>query len=193
MSANLCGCGCGTAVSGRFARGHNKRVMTVIPIAERFWKKVNKNGPLVRPEISPCWLWTGATAEHGYGQICDLRPKKHLRRATHVSIEIATGRPIPRGVDVLHKCDNPPCVNPEHLFLGTPRENSADALAKGRLAVGERHPCARLSDADVDEIRTAARDVATRARLAEKFGVRPLTIWKIQTGRSRRRDGWRAA
>jgi len=101
------------------------------PIADRFWPKVDKNGsaPEHCPELGPCWVWTGAHVPWGYGQI-GLTGRKN-GRAHVVSWEMHNG-PIPDGLWVLHKCDNPPCVRPDHLFLGTVQDNTADMIAKGR-------------------------------------------------------------
>jgi hypothetical protein len=94
-------------------------------LAERFWVKVDKNGPLHPTLGTACWVWTGRHLTWGYGQI-----ENHL---THrLSWRLHNG-PIPNRLQVLHRCDNPPCVNPAHLFLGTNTDNRADSKAKGRM------------------------------------------------------------
>lgn len=93
------------------------------PLAKRFWDRVDfKPG-------GKCWLWTGSLSDRGYGY---LRHEGRIRRATHLSWEYANGASFPAGMFACHHCDNPPCVNPEHLFVGTARDNSLDMVAKGR-------------------------------------------------------------
>jgi hypothetical protein len=93
------------------------------PVAERFWEKVDKSGE--------CWTWRPVTGRHpfGYGM---FTPQHGQRVTSHrFSWQLAHG-PIPSGLFVLHKCDNPPCVRPDHLFLGTHKDNMADMKAKKR-------------------------------------------------------------
>jgi hypothetical protein len=97
-------------------------------IEERFWRKVNKDGPVPRPGMSNCWLWT-ASLTRGYGEIF-LHGKN--RRAHRVGYVIQSGTLIPDGLSVLHKCDINNCVRLDHLFLGTQTDNMRDMHAKGR-------------------------------------------------------------
>jgi hypothetical protein len=92
-------------------------------IASRFWSKVDATGG-----IDACWPWTGVRIPSGYGQLWS--GKRH-RPATRIAV-LLSGRDIPAGMIVCHTCDNPPCVNPDHLFVGTYSDNMRDMLAKGR-------------------------------------------------------------
>lgn len=98
-------------------------------VEERFWAKVNKNGPTVRGPLGPCWVWTAHLDEHGYGQFM-LRTRK-IARAPRFAWGLTNGE-IPDGLHTLHRCDNPACVRPEHLFLGSRRDNALDMMSKGR-------------------------------------------------------------
>ena len=138
------------------------------PVETRFWDYVNKDGPK-QPKIGKCWLWIGGTFSSGYGQFNN----KIEKRSHRFSYQLHFG-PIPIGKDVLHKCDNPRCVNPTHLFLGNPQINMADKVAKKRQAVGEKVHCSRLTTSQVIEIRRRykKRDkVNGRSALAKEFGV----------------------
>lgn len=106
---------------------------SAVAIAERFWKHVNKQGTIVREDLGNCWEWTGQSHEKGYGwmEFALKNPKKFVVRA-HRLVWILIYGEIPDGVHVLHRCDNPPCVRPEHLFLGDDDDNCQDAIRKGR-------------------------------------------------------------
>jgi len=110
----------------------NKRIKPGDPYSEidhdHFWSKVHKT--------DGCWLWTAGKFSTGYGQ-CHVRLWPMY--AHRISWMISNQRNIPYGLFVLHRCDNPPCVNPDHLFLGTQLDNRRDSVAKGRTAKGERH------------------------------------------------------
>lgn len=136
---------------------------------ERFWAKVEKT--------SGCWIWGGGQDSRGYGFMFDRRTRR-TERAHRLAYELAFG-PFERGLHVLHRCDNPPCVNPAHLFLGTRADNMRDARRKGRL-VGN----ARLGKDAAVEIRqryTGAR--GEQKLLAEEFGVSTATISRVLTGK----------
>ena len=106
-------------------------------VEERFWAKVNKDGPIPphRPELGKCWVWTASKYQNGYGQFSIGRKAIFAHR---LSFEIAHGQIAP-GWCVCHACDNKPCVNPGHLWLGSYADNMRDASAKGRMATGDRN------------------------------------------------------
>jgi hypothetical protein len=118
-----------------------------------------------------CIVWTGAVDRRGYGRIGCGGERDGWDYTHRVAWTLANGE-IPDGMYVCHRCDNPPCCNPDHLFLGTAAENSADMVAKGRAVgfPGETHPQAKLTDADVRLLRSLA-PTATYADLARRFGI----------------------
>lgn len=143
-----------------------------IPLEERFWNYVQKT--------DTCWLWTGATRNFGYGVINAGGDGGAALVAHRVSWEIHNG-PIPAGMVVCHKCDNPPCVRPDHLFLGTVADNNADMRQKGRASGGvrdrERHSQTKLTYAQIAEIQaTFIPGKTTYREFAERYGVAGSTI-----------------
>jgi hypothetical protein len=118
-----------------------------------------------------CLEWTGPTIGWGYGSL-KLRGKNYT---THRAAWLAYRGPIPAGAWVLHRCDNPPCINPEHLFLGDAKANTADMHAKGRYGrprtVGEDQWNHKLTWAQVREIRQRYADGERQTDLAEAYGV----------------------
>lgn len=124
-----------------------------------------------------CHVWQANRDKDGYGKITINRVSM---RAHRVSFARVFGE-IPPGAMVCHRCDNPPCVNPEHLFLGTAQENAADQIAKGRRQFyrGSAHGCAKLTDRDVLEIRAAS---GAQREIADRFGVSRGLVGRIQRG-----------
>lgn len=115
------------------------------PLAERFWEKVDKRGP------NECWLWRGAIGRHGYGNLGSGTGR--TLRAHRFSYELAHGA-IPNGLVICHRCDEPRCVNPTHLFAASQSSNLQDMANKGRSTRGERSPAAKLDGEAVLTIRT---------------------------------------
>lgn len=134
-------------------------------VVDRFWAKVDRRGP------DDCWEWTASFNGHGYGQFAINRlPRGAHRVAWMLTVD------DPGDLFVLHRCDNPACCNPAHLFLGTQADNIADMDAKGRGRrtgpAPERASTRKLDPADVIEIRRLYDDGGTLQReLADRFGV----------------------
>lgn len=139
-------------------------------LVDRFWEKVEK------PIENGCWVWKAYKDKRGYGQFWPTRASPV--RAHRVAWELANG-PIPAGMDVLHHCDNPSCVYPAHLFLGTQSDNILDCVSKGRFnrPFGEGNWKAKLTASQVKEIRQATE--LSQRKLAEKYHVSQWTIKSI--------------
>lgn len=145
---------------------------------ERFWRQVHRS--------EGCWEWTGGKLSNGYGRFwCEGRTI-----GAHVfSWRLHVGA-VPDGHFVCHHCDNPPCVNPVHLFTAPPRGNSGDMVTKGRWAgnhqgvLGERNGGAKLNESAVVEMRRRWVNGATSSELAEVFGVTRRAAWLAATGRT---------
>ena len=149
-------------------------------LEERFWSKVDKSGG---PDA--CWLWRGWIRADGYGDLHAAKPTLGTR-LTHRVVWILTHGTLPAELKVCHKCDNPPCCNPSHLFLGTYQDNIADCVAKGRNrgACGERNPLAKLTWDIVALIRTRLANGDQQRRIAKDLGVSDTTIRNIAKGRT---------
>lgn len=126
-------------------------------------------------EQNGCWRWVGTLDAAGYGLLC-VRDK--MVRATRLSL-LLHGVEVPAGQFACHHCDNPKCVNPDHLFAGTPKDNTHDALTKNRMLKGEKNGRAKLVEADVLAIRARHSVGATVKELAAEFGVWPTAISRI--------------
>lgn len=158
-------------------------------LEDRFWSKVD--------QTSGCGNWTAATSSSGYGLIGRGSRGAGLVRASHVSWMIHNGD-VPPGMWILHHCDNPLCVRPDHLFLGNHQDNMNDMISKGRdhknPNYGEDHPSTKLSDTQITEIVDAWHDapprrhgrVAFRNALCAKYGVSDTTIKGVVGGYARR-------
>ena len=175
IPSKTCACGCGEAVreTTTWANGHHWKMRTP---ANYFWPKVAVAGD------DECWLWTGSKFDTGYG--CVNRNWTAIG-AHRISYELHFG-PIPDGMFVCHRCDNKACVNPRHLFIGTPRENTQDMMIKGRHRVGmptrptgEDHPMAKLNWNAVRDIRLARKNGALLRELAGRYKVTEALISAI--------------
>ena len=143
---------------------------------QRFWSKVDLDGPVLVPSLGACWVWVATRDKHGYGWFDG--------KAHRASWELAHGA-IPPGICVLHKCDHPPCVRPEHLFLGTKADNTRDMVSKGRArgVVGIEHHNAKLTNADVIEIRRARAAGESVREISARFGISGPIVYRIMSGK----------
>mgnify|MGYP001583543857 CR=1 FL=1 len=156
-------------------------------IAKRFWAKVQKT--------DGCWIWLGCKIRRGYGQISEGGGRRKMLSAHRVSWIIHYG-PISPSINILHRCDNPPCVRPDHLFMGTSKDNSEDMVRKGRnwkvkgenhhfvrnpaiVPRGESNGNSKLRTEDVIEIRKFHRAGISMRRLAARYSVDKKTISMI--------------
>lgn len=126
-----------------------------------------------------CWEWTGGRHRSGYGYVCFDRRVLYAHR---VSYTVHHG-PIPAEHFVCHRCDNPPCVNPAHLFIGTPADNFADMKSKGRHARGATNGHARLSEESVRKIRLQVQAGVPQPTIASELGVSQSTVSLVASGR----------
>jgi len=135
-----------------------------IPVSVRFWSKVERT--------DTCWVWRGAKSGPGYGamRISGRRVGTH-----RLSYELFVG-PIPAGMHVCHTCDNPPCCNPAHLFLGSAADNQHDKARKGRAAARSRNGAAKLTDAQFDEVIERVAAGERQSHVARDFGVTPQAV-----------------
>jgi hypothetical protein len=142
-------------------------------LEERFWSRVKKT--------DGCWEWIGGKSQFGYGQI---KFNGDQLGAHRVSLSLA-GIDAPSDMFVCHHCDNPGCVNPEHLFLGTHKDNMADMWKKGRALPrrGSAHHNARLIEEDIPRIRDMLACGAKQKEIAELFGVGFNAISEIKLGK----------
>jgi hypothetical protein len=161
-------------MAGEKLRGRRKAAEAAL--RPSFWAQVDMLGE--------CWVWTGARTSAGYGH---LRYGGHDFSAHRCSFELTHGA-LPADMFVCHRCDNPPCVNPAHLFLGSPKDNTADMHRKGRASRmglrGEASASARTTDEGIIQIRLDFARGATTTELSRQFGYSEYYIRKIVKGKA---------
>lgn len=158
-------------------------VKPLFPLEQRLWAKIPHRG-------AGCWIWAGAKGTKGYGRITLGKGRPTI--TAHRAVWIVVNGEIPEGLLVCHSCDVKLCCNPEHLFLGTPADNSRDMVEKNRHRKGTPNPIFKLSAAQVNEIRKryVRRSVqlsgevyrSNKRELAKEFGVHPDYIRQVASG-----------
>lgn len=145
-----------------------------LTLAERFWAKVDRSaGP------DGCWPWLAGRNHQGYGRFRIGGRGSPTAHAHRVAWEVANGA-IPAGLLACHQCDNPPCCNPSHLFLGTTPDNVADRDSKGRTASGERS--GRSKHLDHDRIFALRAEGWSQERIAQAVGCSQTRVGQILRG-----------
>lgn len=152
-----------------------KTVLRGKPLGVRFAALVDRRGP------EECWPWKGRVDRDGYGRI--QSGDQSNVGAHRLALEEALGRKLELGEVACHRCDNRLCCNPAHLFVGSIQDNNQDAVAKERNAFGERHGHARLTEAQVIEIRSRRAAGARVLDLASEYGVSGRQIYNIAAGK----------
>ena len=154
------------------------KTKTTKPLAVRFWKRVRLS--------AGCWLWLGPPHHNGYGNIRtekDINGNSRLIGPHQASWLINHG-PIPAGFWVLHKCDTPLCVNPDHLYLGTRADNAMDMVVRERafMKKGSGHFLAKLTEIDIPVIRRLYTSGLSKRYIAGRYAVSDVTIHKLIAG-----------
>jgi hypothetical protein len=139
----------------------------------------------IQDPVSGCWEWQHSMSKWGYGMVRRNGRNMHSHRASY----IAFNGPIPSGMVICHKCDNRKCVNPDHLFVGTQKENLADARMKGRMfdppqRRGEQNNKSKLSEADVAKIRSMVSCGIGKTAIGRMFGIHRETVRRAAEGRT---------
>jgi DNA-binding XRE family transcriptional regulator len=151
----------------------------------RFWRHVDKTGPVPAhlPDLGPCWLWIGSRLPSGYGRVQSGAPGRWRCEYAHRMAWQVTYGPVPASQWVLHRCDNPPCVNPAHLFLGDAKTNAQDRNAKGRAWYqGQPTPWQEHVVRYLRAVRTQRG--MTQETLSATAGIHLNTISAIETGKA---------
>lgn len=151
---------------------------------DRFWAKVDKDGPVIRPELGPCWIWIAARNKHGYG-LFDFEGQ--WRQAHVVAYILTTGHePPPEAPKITHLCDGGEigCVRPSHLLADTQAGNLAGMVARGRSARGERSGKAKLTDVQARELVSRWRaGGVTQVTLADEYDLSKAQVCRIVGGK----------
>lgn len=136
--------------------------VTFDDIVKRFWSKVCKE------DTNECWMWIGCVNGSGYGS---FKTSYKSNMAHRFSWELVNGK-IPNGLEILHKCDNRLCVNPNHMDIGTSKDNMRDMINKGRSGVGDKNSMSKYTELDVLRIKKAyKKGISTYESVGKLFGI----------------------
>lgn len=165
---DYCACGCGeiTGSGRKYVTGHQ----TEKPLTERLWSKVAVSDP------NSCWDWQGGLNIGGYGQV-NFRGRSMI--ASRVMWSFFNGE-IPEGMCICHRCDRPQCCNPDHLFLGTPADNSQDRIEKGRPITNRRY-----TDEQIQEMRRLRDEGYTLGQISRRYGISFSYLSGVLNGKHR--------
>jgi hypothetical protein len=149
-----------------------------VQLPERFTSKIEVDNN------SGCWNWTACKDDHGYGRINTRSSGKYVYWKAHRYAWTMVNGEIPKGMIILHKCDNPPCVNPDHLRIGTYKDNSQDMVQKGRGKIvhyrGEKHSRARFTNEQVREMRRLyEHEGLSQSEIGRRYNAAPAVARRI--------------
>lgn len=175
-------CGKPLGWSGLFCNGHRSQQQRGLTLTPLRYRRAPGDPPVIEFDVAAngCHIFRGRLNDGGYGVVCidgdDVGVNRYLWALKHGE--------IPAGLQVLHSCDNPPCINQAHHFLGTIADNMADKVAKGRHPMGERHYLSKLTTAGVRELRRRRAAGESVQSLSGEFGVNESVVSQVATGKS---------
>ena len=161
--------------AGRFKWAEATYKEKLEKIRENFENMVIKNK-------EGCWDWKGSFASRGYGKITAFSPKRQITH--HRASWLLHVGEIPKGMFVLHKCDNKRCCRPSHLYLGSHKKNMKDMTERNKQALGEKHGCAKLTEENVKEIKKQLLYGLSGVDIAKKYNVSSTAIYWIKNNKT---------
>ena len=160
-----------------YAKKHYRDEFIITPdVVKRFWSLVNKCGP-ANPSLGECWVWIGSSHGDGYGH---FRVGHKVLKAHRFSYEISVIKPGDEQI-IRHKCDNPPCVRPDHLEIGLPIDNVSDMVLRKRRAdfSGQNNGMSKLSNLQREQIRDLYKSGVGPKAIAKQFGLGRTTVYRV--------------
>lgn len=173
-----CKCTCGgttSVVTYDLTSGHTKSCGCVHGLTPKKYIKSK-----TKTDDNGCWIWIASSRRRGYG-IVSLNKKQWI--ASRLSYSLFKGE-IPEGMFVCHHCDNPRCINPDHLFLGTAKDNGVDMANKGRSAKGEKNGNVSITAKEASDIKKMLAEGLSGEKISEKTGISIHIVYHIKTGKT---------